>query len=123
MSKKNVQYSDFAAVDLSDIQLSSTGTNIYVFTAKRNGCVKMSVSFIVGLPSSDPTDTVQVQIFQDDGVSRTKILYGTVLGQPDLGYVSNSVIFDVVEGINYDVVGLDIKGFTIDSGVLGLTYL
>lgn len=123
MSQKNVQYSDFTAVDLSDIQLNSTGSDMYAFTAKRNGCVKMNVSFIVVLPPSDPTDTVQVQIFQDDGVSSTRILYATVIGSPDLGYVSSSVIFTVVEGIHYEVVGVDMKGFTIDSGVLGVTYL
>jgi hypothetical protein len=123
MSKKNVQYTDFTAVDLSDIQLSSAGSDMYAFTAKRNGCVKINVSFFVELPTSDPTDTVQVQIFQDDGVSRTKILYTTVKGLPDLGYLSSSVIFEVVEGIDYEVVGLDLKGFTIGSGVLGVTYL
>ena len=119
MSQKNVQFSDFTAVDLATLPLSPTGAPMYIFNAKRSGTVRIDCSFAVAT-----LEQLQVAVLEEevDGTS-TKIPYAQIATAVDGVFLSGSIVVSVLAPLQYTIVGLDEQSLPITSGVLGVTYL
>jgi hypothetical protein len=119
MSQKNVQYSDFTAVDLESLALLPTGVPMYIFNAKRSGTVRIDCSFAVAT-----LDTLSIAVLEEDvDGADSKIPYAEIQSEVDVLVLSGSIIMQVFGSLKYTIVGLDVNSLPIVSGVLGITYL